>query len=82
MPNNLNIMNINIFLDVEWQYPSTKLRGATPLMTVIFTNTAARTIYVTSPDTVNGDIWFLDSSQKIKHSPYTSSCTKCKASIS
>lgn len=61
-------MNINIFLDVEWQYPSTKLHGVTPLMTVIFTNTAATTSYVTSPDTVNSGIRFVDTSQKIKKS--------------
>ena len=62
-------MNINIVLDVEWQYPSTKLHGIKPLMTVIITNTAARTSYVTSPDTVNSGIRFVDTSQKIKHSP-------------
>jgi hypothetical protein len=62
MSNNLNIMNINIFLDVEWQYPSTKLRGVTPLMTVIFTNTAARNSYVTFTDTVNSGIRFVDTS--------------------
>jgi len=45
MSNNLNIININVFLDVAWQYPSTKLHGVTPLMAVIFTNTAARTSY-------------------------------------